>query len=63
MFKVEKKFKFVNESLETGITTGTLIMPWQIDSNKSVRHNKINSRECLSLPKMNLAMMIVLAMM
>ena len=31
MFKVEKIFKFVNESLETGITTGTLIMPWQID--------------------------------
>ena len=48
----EEVFNLVKDSLETGLTRenfneclGDLI------SNKSVKHNTINSRECLSLPK------------
>ena len=48
----EEVFNFVKDLLETGLTLenfnkclGDLI------SNKSVKHNTINSRECLSLPK------------
>lgn len=52
---LKEVLKLFKDSLETAFTIENFSeCHGELISNKSVKHNKINSRECLSLPKEDL---------